>query len=356
MMTNKHGVGSRALWACVAAAMACACGGQVATPGTRSSPPPGSGAEPASGVIVSSSGQPMDAGWTTDSSGPTQTLPIASSEPLAIDASAPIEPFTPPVATQLIDDMGNLRPDGPGMSGGWGTYSDRAVSWSEPPIFTIDVGSLVPTDGTPVFPVMDGSGPVFQATDVNTGNIVAAPQPYRRFTGAGESTWGAGLALNFAGAPPDGGAFSMNECDGGVLFDVNAADHDSLVQLPFDASGWTGIQFWARSMNGQQRIVTFIIQDDWSNPFGKAADAGGCNVCAGGGLGGCGDGPRTVVTVPTGWSHIQVPFSALQPNGWSGVKRTRSPDTSALYSMNFEIEDVPLPPFDVAVAYVEFYK
>jgi hypothetical protein len=325
--------------------MACACGGQVATPGTRSSPPPGGGADPASGVTASSAGQPLDGGGL-NTSGPMQTLPIASSEPLAIDASAPSESFTPPVATQLIDDMGNLSPDGYGISGGWATYSDRAVSWSEPPILTTDAGVLVPTDGTPVLPVIDGSGPVYRS----------APQPYRRFSGAGESTWGAGLALNFAGVPPDGGAFSMNECDGGVLFDVNAADHDSLVQLPFDASGWTGIQFWARSMNGLQRVVNFIVQDDWSNPFGRAADDGGCNVCAGGGPGGCGDGPRTVVTVPTGWSHIQVPFTALQPNGWSGVKRTRSPDTSALYSMNFEIEDVPLPPFDLAVAYVEFYK
>ena len=105
------------------------------------------------------------------------------------------------------------------------------------------------------------------------------------------------------------------------------------------------------------RQVRIIVQDDRSNPFGTPPDAGGCNVCAGGGLGGCGDGPRTVVSFSSNWTHIQVPFAALQPAGWSGPGAAqRALDLSALYSVNFEVEDVPLPPFNLAVAYVELYK
>lgn len=279
-------------------------------------------------------------------SGPSGVSSPSGTEPTG-DAGVAEPVFVAPVATQLVDDMLHLAPDGPGVTGGWGTYSDRTVSWSEPPIFVSDAGVLAPAEGTPVFAVADGGGPLY----------ADAAQPYRRFSGAGEVTWGAGLGLNFAGAPPDGGPISLNACSEGVIFDVDAGDHDSLLQEAFDASGWSGIQFWAKSFSGLARQLTIIVQDDRSNPFGTPPDAGGCNVCAGGGLGGCGDGPRTVVVFSSDWTHIQVPFASLHPAGWSGSDiAQRTLDISALFSVNFEVEDVPLPPFDLAVAYVELYK
>jgi len=343
-----------AAWFAIPAFLVCACGGRdlagvrgsfgdaggQAAGGDGAATNGGSGSGGASPVLGSGA-----SGGGAISGPPGESSPTVTEPPS--DAAVPEPVFVAPVATRLVDDMLHLAPDGPGMTGAWGTYSDRAVSWSEPPILTSDAGSLVPADSTPVFAVTDGGGPVYED----------AAQPYRRFSGAGEIAWGAGLGLNFAGAPPDGGPISLNACSEGVIFDVDAGDHDSLVQEAFDASGWSGIQFWAKSFSGLPRQVRIIVQDDRSNPFGTPPDAGGCNVCAGGGLGGCGDGPRTVVFFSSDWTHIQVPFAALQPAGWSGPGvAQRALDLSALYSVNFEVEDVPLPPFDLAVAYVELYK
>jgi hypothetical protein len=343
---KTYGLYARAAWFAIPVFLLCACGGRdlVAVRGSVDD----AGRQPAGGnggATDAPGAAPMlgsGASAAGASSGPPGVSSPTVTEPPS-DAAAPEPVFVAPVATRVVDDMLHLAPDGPGMTGEWGTYSDRAVSWSQPPIFMSDAGVLVPADGTPVVAVTDGGGPVYED----------AAQPYRRFSGAGETTWGAGLGLNFAGAPPDGGPIPLNACSEGVIFDVDAGDHDSLVQEAFDASGWSGIQFWAKSFSGLPRQVRIIIQDDRSNPFGTAPDAGGCNVCAGG----CGDGPRTVVSFSSNWTHIQVPFAALQPAGWSGPGAAqRALDLSALYSVNFEVEDVPLPPFDLAVAYVELYK
>ncbi len=301
----------------------------------------------ASNSLDSDGGRPStrDGEVAPGMAGGTVTLSDAGfSAPPSIDAEAQAGAFVPPGDPQLVDDMLDVQPDGPGISGRWGTYSDRAVSWSEPPIFTSDSGLLVPVDGTPVSTLTNG-GPYYRG----------GPQPYRRFYGAGETRWGAGLGLNFADAPPDGGALAMNACGARIIFDVDALVGDSLVQQAFDGSTWTGIQFWAKSLNGVARSVTLIVQDDQSNPFGALAGASGCDVCASGNVGGCGDGPRVVVVFSPEWTHLQVPFGGLHPNGWSGTDVSRTPDLGALYSLNFEVEDVPLPPFNLGIAYVEFY-
>ena len=298
---------ARAAWFAAPVFLVCACGGRDLLRG----PFDDAGGQPAGGKGGATNAQgagPMFGSGAAAGGGiggpPGVSSPTVTEPPS--DAGIPEPVFVAPAATQLVDDMLHLSPDGPGMTGAWGTYSDRAVSWSEPPIFVSDAGVLVPVDGTPPLAVTDGGGPFY----------VDAAQPYRRFSGAGETTWGAGLGLNFAGAPPDGGPLSLNACSEGVVFDVNASDHDSLVQEAFDASGWSGIQFWAKSFSGLARLVTIIVQDDRRNPFGTPPDAGGCNVCAGGGAGGCGDGPRTVVFFSSDWTHIQVPFAALHPAGW----------------------------------------
>jgi hypothetical protein len=46
----------------------------------------------------------------------------------------------------------------------------------------------------------------------------------------------------------------------------------------------------------------------------------------------------------------------LHPSGWSGATVERSPDTNAVFSMNFEVDGATLPVFDLAVPYVEFYR
>jgi hypothetical protein len=261
-------------------------------------------------------------------------------------------------ATQLLDDMRGtapfLRPgenltDGPGTSGTWYTYSDRGVPWSVPPILLSDAGLLVPSDGV-VFPATDdGTGPTYSG----------GAQPYRRCYGGGETVWGIGVGMDFIDIPPDGGDVPMNDCDAGRIFDVNPAGDDSAISLPFDASGWTGVQFWGRSLRGVAQQVIVNADDDSTSPWGLPVDAGGCNVCIQGTVGSCGDAFQAAVTFPTDWTHIQVPFASMHPQGWSGASVSAVPNVSRLFTVHFQIGQMGAPavaPFDVAVAYIELYK
>ena len=255
-------------------------------------------------------------------------------------------------ATQLLDDMrgmGGLT-DGPGTLGSWYTYSDRTFPWSEPPIFVADAGVLVPLDGTDFPAIDDGAGPTY----------LGSVQPYRRCYGGGEVLWGIGFGMDLLDTPPDGGDVPMNDCDAGPIFDVNPAGNDSAIGLPFDASGWTGIQFWGKSLRGVAQQLTVNVDDDSTSPWGSAIDAGGCNVCIQGGvLGACSDAFQVAVTLPTDWTHIQVPFATMHPQGWSGAPVSAVPNVSKLFTLNFEIvqmKALAVAPFDVAVAYIELYK
>jgi hypothetical protein len=255
-------------------------------------------------------------------------------------------------ATQLLDDMRGVggQTDGPGTSGSWSTYSDRTFPWSEPPIFVADAGVLVPLDGTD-FPAIDGgNGPMY----------VGGVQPYRRCFGGGETQWGVGFGMDFVDVPPDGGDVPMNDCDAGMIFDVHAAGNDSFIGLPFDASGWTGIQFWGKSLRGVAQPVTVNVDDDSTSPWGLPADAGACNVCIpGSAIGACSDAFQAVATLPTDWTQIRVPFASMHPQGWAGASRSAAPNVSKLFDLHFQIDPAGAPalaPFDVAVSYIELYK
>jgi hypothetical protein len=298
------------------------------------------------------SGSPSDAATSPFTDAPALPPDAPDDASAALDGSADaVTAYVQPLATQIVDSMSGPVLDGPGTGGNWFTYSDRQLPWAEPAIETGAPGVLTPPAGIPISPTNDGQGP-----PPGDGGM---PLPYRRFSGGGEATWGAGLALNFAFAEPDGGPVPMNACDAGAVFDVDAAGMDSAINLPFDASGWTGLQFWVKSLIGYPRTVQVIVEDDRTNPFGLPPDAGGCNVCANftGGMGYCGDGPRASVVFPSDWRHIQLPFASLHPLGtYSGEPTTWTPHTMALYAVNFQLEDAPLAPFDLAVAYVELYR
>jgi hypothetical protein len=257
-------------------------------------------------------------------------------------------------ATQLLDDMRGTAmggpfglTDGPGTSGEWYTYSDRTVPWSEPPIFLSDAGLLTPSDGVPFPATDDGAGPM----------VLGSVQPYRRVSGGGESYWGIGFGMDFVDVAPDGGDVPVNDCEGGTIFDVDAAVEEVVVPLPFDATGWTGIQFWAKSLRSDfAQPVYVLVHDETTQPFGLAFDAGGCNPCNSSGLGACGDGFQARVVFPTEWAQIRVPFGAMHPQGYSGASTSAVPDVSKIYQLNFQIETGSVPPFDIAAAYIELYK
>jgi hypothetical protein len=257
-------------------------------------------------------------------------------------------------STLLIDDMRNQGTDGPGTSGNWYTYSDMAVGYSEPPIPVSAAGTVAPPQGTALAPTNDSGGPTY----------LGSVQPYRRISGGGEIQWGAGFGMDFIDVHLNGGDVSMNDCDAGTIVDTrpNAA---SFRVEPFDANGWTGIEFWAKSFNAAEQAVEVQIQDDRTSPWGLSTAAGGCNVCDNitgtGGNNGCSDGPAVVVSFLSDWTHIQIPFASMHPLGWSGAPKARTLDLSAIYSFQFEVganagSPLPLADFDVGVAYVELYK
>jgi hypothetical protein len=266
--------------------------------------------------------------------------------------------WMPVRATQLLDDMRAGPPDyltdGRGTSGIWYAYSDRVHPWSYPPIFVSDAGVLVPSDGVVFPPTDDDAGPTYE------GSV----QAYRRCYGGGEVIWGVGFGMNYIDVAFDGGNLAVNDCDAGAIFDLDGGAGDSgdprTVPGQFDASGWTGIQFWGTSLRGIEQQVFFYADDDTTTPFGLSVDAGGCNSCLSGGFGACGDDFQAAVTFPTVWTHIQVPFAAMHPQGWSGSSTSAVPNVSTLFDLGFKVQlsmgEPALPPFDVAVAYIELYK
>jgi hypothetical protein len=258
-------------------------------------------------------------------------------------------------ATQLLDDMrgaamGARWPyptDGPGTLGQWYTYSDRVVPWAVPPVFVSDAGALVPLEGLVFPPADDGAGPTY----------LGGVQPYRRCYGGGEEFWGAGFGMDFIDVAFDGGDLPVNDCDASRVW-------TGPVPVPFDASGWTGIQFWGKSLRGiaQNRGVAqqvgVLLLDDSTIPFGLPVGAGGCNSCVHGGVGACHDGFLVTATFPTDWTQIKVPFASMHPQGWSGSSVSALPNMSKLFALQFQIAITgnALLPFDVAVAYIELYK
>jgi hypothetical protein len=180
--------------------------------------------------------------------------------------------------------------------------------------------------------------------------------------------WGVGFGTSLRSAPSDGGNLAVNDCDAGLIFGFlgdagdrgDAGDSGLPVTIPvgFDGSGWTGIQFWGKSLRGSTQQVIVIVDDDRSDPFGLPVDEGGCNSCLSGGIGACGDGFQFAVTFPATWTHIQVPFASMHPQGWSGVSDAAVPDVSEIFGLDFQISLLgsAVAPFEVAVAYIELYK
>jgi hypothetical protein len=316
-----------------------------------------------------------DAAAGDASTGAADVSPEATPD-AADDSSDAGPPLQPVVATQLLDDMRGVATadgagpmtDGPGTSGVWYTYSDRDLPYSNPDILVYDGGLIVPSATAEFSPTDDGEGPTYRG----------AVQPYRECSGGGEIVWGIGFGMDFADGPVDVGDKAVNHCDAGgpVVAEGGAGDSGAISidnlptdPVPFDVTGWTGIQLWGRSLRGIEQPVKVFVDDDRTKPSGLPVDGGGCNVCknlvtaldpSASSLGGCGDGYQAEVTFATEWTQIQVPFASMHPEGWSGLFSTSEvPNVSRLYDVHFQIELAgfpALPPFDVAVAYVELYR
>lgn len=128
--------------------------------------------------------------------------------------------------------------------------------------------------------------------------------------GSGFTDWGAGFACNFN--------------DPGMVGDGGAAP-----AMPYDASGFSGIAFWAKAAAPTKVRVSFPDKD---------TDMRG-GVCTK-----CNDHFGADVFVSTDWAQYVVKFSAVKQGGWSGVI-VPSFNAKAVYGLQYQVP--PSAPFDV---------
>jgi hypothetical protein len=94
---------------------------------------------------------------------------------------------------------------------------------------------------------------------------------------------------------------------GGVGFNLNSPDPD--IRLPYDVSPYTGIVFWGRAGSGSVPLRVKLVTAD----IAPTTDPGGeCTAD-------CNDAFGYAITLTTGWEEFEVPFSALEQQGWGAV-------------------------------------
>jgi len=166
--------------------LVCACGGRNVFGARGSFDDAGGQSAGGTGGATNAEGAGPTLGSAATGGGQVSGPPGVSSPTVTEpgDAGIPEPVFVSPVATQLVDDMLYLAPDGPSVTGGWGTYSDRTVSWSQPPIFVTDAGVVAPAEGTPVSLYPTAEGP---STRMQRNRIDDSREPAKR---CGVLGWG----------------------------------------------------------------------------------------------------------------------------------------------------------------------
>ncbi|WP_437730776.1 hypothetical protein [Sorangium sp. So ce1335] len=212
-----------------------------------------------------------------------------------------------PADVELIDDMedgnGAIEEAG-GRVGYWYSFND-GTGTQAPPVYTeeMPVGFL-PEELMP---------PRGQSTmAVHT-------------LGSGFTQWGAGVR------------FSLNRPDTAVL--------------PYDASAYAGIVFWAKLGDaGAVPTMTVSISDTVSQPAG-----GICDESAGeGDPDRCFDHWSHVASLGAEWSQVVIPFEGLAREGWGAEPAAQAIDLAALYAIEFRFGQGEV--FDVYIDDIGFYR
>lgn len=218
-------------------------------------------------------------------------------------ATGPIDP------TALIDDFEDgdaLLPDLGGRVGGaWWTADDGTVG-----------GTMVPP------PQADGGD---LAAPEKLEKPHCGSEYAMRVTGQGFTDWGAVLGMNF------GWGKQANGEDGA---------------LPYDASAYTGVEFWARIGDTSTDQVRYQISDSNSEP------AGGVCVDEPGNADGCYDAFGAELTgLDTTWRRYRIPFSGMSQRQFGLVADGLV--TTAVYKLTFNF--LTASPFDFWVDDLTFY-
>jgi hypothetical protein len=181
----------------------------------------------------------------------------------------------------------------------------------------------------------------------------------RECSGGGEANWGCGFGFDLNDAIPDGGnTIPFWVCpDAGPDYYSDQPDAGSVIPLPLDASAHAGVSFWAVSLNGQPQGVEVHFAEKRTSPWGAV-----CNPCATRTYlrdAACGDDYLKLVSIPTTWTQFTIHWNQLATANWTGQNLPpQNFDPATWYSMHFQLRASPakpaLPPFDLAVACIEF--
>jgi len=211
-------------------------------------------------------------------SSPTPTPTYDSAPPANVDSGPPA-----PCATPLIDDMEHT--DGAilnacGRQGYWYTYNDGTAGGAQTPLAAT---SFLPS-------AIQGGRPL--------GDSGVSVHAARTF-GNGFTTWGAGMAFDLSS--PGGGT-----------------------KLPYDASAYGGITFWARAGAATQTSLRVNIPEVATDPVGHSC-APKCN-----------DHFGKTLTLTTAWAQYTLAFAGgdLSQSGWGTVATF---DKSTLIGVQFQV-------------------
>jgi endoglucanase len=188
-----------------------------------------------------------------------------------------------------------------------------AYSCTPPPV-------LVPAEFS-----TDTSGPPSLIDDLEDGDLAIVRTEGRQGDWFAFDDGTAGLSTLAVGQPGRAaGAFAVRatgsgfgQWGGGIGFPL---DRDASGRRTYDASGYTGITFWARVTPGPQTFALMVV-DRNTEPEG--------GIC-----GGCYDHFHTDFTVSSEWEPVTVTWGELQQGGWGDAEP--NVDSAALYAIQFQ--------------------
>jgi hypothetical protein len=218
-------------------------------------------------------------------------------------------------------------------SGGTPAYCDAAFMPTDPTAIIDDI-----EDGNSLIaPVADRNGSWWITSDGTEGTITpmsgAAPPPEQilgkrceseygiRVTGQGFTEWGANVAIGF-------------RYEG--------------MEMPIDASDFSGVMFWARVGETHSSPVRVQFQDTNTYPNG-----GVCDPDPASGTEQCYDGWGTTLTpLDTEWRLYKIPFSRVTQQNFGYASEAL--DTTALYTLEWIVQQNTV--FDLWLDDVWFYE
>lgn len=183
----------------------------------------------------------------------------------------------------------------------------------------------------------NGSWEVFgDAVSVETGNLAPALGPITAATGT-DGADGSTKSLTFSGALIDQYAgLAVN------LVGINGACLEP--GIPFDATGLTGVRFYARgNLAGADLPFQFKLNDQYTHAAG-----GHCTDK-------CYDAFTAYKTATADWTLFEIPFTEPLQEKWGDASPNLNVDPATIISINFQVGGTSGAAFELAIDQLAFY-